>query len=594
MSIAPAGPEWERFLRHLDLAQGFTVHFLICPSGPHVEAARESCAAHLAEEGHRLDTLAATTPDEVSDLAHRLLEPLPEAAGDLLWVSLYQEFRPGKPAEIVADVTEWDEAELRGLGGLNQSRNLIARHQRRPVILAGTHDLLTFTPQRAPDLWSIRSTVIRLPAAFPPSPFDGRGFDFKSPPVAPPDASLADAERALAAADQVRGKNGAELDLLRYLIRAGEALIGRGHLEKLNTVLDEALSLTQRSDFPEGASEFSVHLNNLAQLLKAINRLSEAEPLMRRALAIDEKNYGAEHPNVGIHLANLAQLLQATNRLNEAEPLMRRALSNAEKSYGGEHPYVASHLNNLAVLLQGTNRLSEAEPLIRRALTIDEKSFGKDHPKVATRLNNLANLLHAMNRSSEAEPLLRRALSTSEKSYGDEHTIVAVYLGSLAHLLHTTNRAGEAEPLMRRALIIHEKSYGETHPEVAVDLNNLANLLQATNRLNEAEPLMQRALMIDEKSFGKEHPKVAIRLNNLANLLQTTNRPTEAEPLMQRATAIMHLFKLRTGYDHPHGRVTIDNLTAILQAQGLSKDEVGRRVEDLKREVETREQDARE
>ena len=41
-------------------------------------------------------------------------------------------------------------------------------------------------------------------------------------------------------------------------------------------------------------------LNNLAQLLQDTNRLAEAEPLMRRALAIDEKSYGADHPQVAI------------------------------------------------------------------------------------------------------------------------------------------------------------------------------------------------------------------------------------------------------------------------------------------------------
>ena len=61
-------------------------------------------------------------------------------------------------------------------------------------------------------------------------------------------------------------------------------------------------------------------------LLQATNRLEAAEPLMRRALEIDEKSYGPEHPNVAIRLNNLAQLLQATNRLEAAEPLMRRAL----------------------------------------------------------------------------------------------------------------------------------------------------------------------------------------------------------------------------------------------------------------------------
>ena len=53
---------------------------------------------------------------------------------------------------------------------------------------------------------------------------------------------------------------------------------------------------------------------------------------MRRALAIDEKSLGPEHPNVAIRLNNLAALLQATNRLAEAEPLMRRALAIDEQS----------------------------------------------------------------------------------------------------------------------------------------------------------------------------------------------------------------------------------------------------------------------
>jgi tetratricopeptide (TPR) repeat protein len=156
-------------------------------------------------------------------------------------------------------------------------------------------------------------------------------------------------------------------------------------------------------------------MNNLAQLLGAKSLLGEAEPLMRRALAIDEKSFGVEHPEVATSLNNLAQLLQATNRLGEAEPLMRRALAIDEKSFGVEHPEVARDLNNLAGLLQATNRLGEAEPLMRRALAIDEKIFGAEHPKVAIRLNNLASLLQDTNRLGEAEPLIRHALASTRR-----------------------------------------------------------------------------------------------------------------------------------------------------------------------------------
>jgi hypothetical protein len=39
-------------------------------------------------------------------------------------------------------------------------------------------------------------------------------------------------------------------------------------------------------------------LNNLAALLHATNRLAEAEPLYRRALAILEKSFVPNHPKV--------------------------------------------------------------------------------------------------------------------------------------------------------------------------------------------------------------------------------------------------------------------------------------------------------
>ena len=80
-------------------------------------------------------------------------------------------------------------------------------------------------------------------------------------------------------------------------------------------------------------------------------------------------------------LNNLAGLLEDKNRLAEAEPLYRRALAIDEASYGPDHPQVARDLNNLAGLLKAKNRIDEAEPLFRRALAIFEASFGPDHPK---------------------------------------------------------------------------------------------------------------------------------------------------------------------------------------------------------------------
>ena len=142
-------------------------------------------------------------------------------------------------------------------------------------------------------------------------------------------------------------------------------------------------------------------------LLRATNRLAEAEPLLRRALAIDEKSFGPEHPNVANRLNNLAGLLSATNRLAEAEPLFRRALAITEKSFGPEHPNVATGLNNLAELLRNTNRLAEAEPLSRRHLRILAEfghRTGHEHPHFRAAINNYAGLLSAIGLKSGRNP----------------------------------------------------------------------------------------------------------------------------------------------------------------------------------------------
>ena len=64
----------------------------------------------------------------------------------------------------------------------------------------------------------------------------------------------------------------------------------------------------------------------------------EAQPLIRRALAIDEASFGDNHPNVAIPLNNLALLLKATNRLADAEPLAEGARlfhQRNERAFGG-------------------------------------------------------------------------------------------------------------------------------------------------------------------------------------------------------------------------------------------------------------------
>src|SRR6516162_8512853 len=82
---------------------------------------------------------------------------------------------------------------------------------------------------------------------------------------------------------------------------------------------EHVVSSADRMEITDPTSSLMV---KLGLYFKARADYRKTEPLYRRALAIDEKSYGPEHPNIARNLNNLALLLKDTNRLSEAEPLM--------------------------------------------------------------------------------------------------------------------------------------------------------------------------------------------------------------------------------------------------------------------------------
>jgi hypothetical protein len=66
---------------------------------------------------------------------------------------------------------------------------------------------------------------------------------------------------------------------------------------------------------PEGRRTF-------AELYRVQGRHADAEPLYKRALAIEEKAHGPSHPDVATLLDNLADLYERERRSADAEPLL--------------------------------------------------------------------------------------------------------------------------------------------------------------------------------------------------------------------------------------------------------------------------------
>jgi CHAT domain-containing protein len=282
-------------------------------------------------------------------------------------------------------------------------------------------------------------------------------------------------------------------------------------------------------------------------------------------LAANEQQYGPESPSVALNLINLAVLYQDASRLAEAEPLLERAMAIEERVEGPQSLGVANVLDVQGNNLKGAERYAEAEPVYRRALAIREQVLGPDHPAVATDVHLLANLLYVTGRYGESEALMRRALHINEQALGADKPAVAQSLDDLAWLLRYTGRVAEAEAASRRALAIDEQALGAEHPRVATDLVTLAGLMLITKRNSEAEAMDKRALAIREKTFGPTSGAVAISLNNLSNVYQDTRDFAKAEPLLRRALAINEQL---SGEDASKTGRNLQNLGSLLSRTG--------------------------
>jgi tetratricopeptide (TPR) repeat protein len=305
--------------------------------------------------------------------------------------------------------------------------------------------------------------------------------------------------------------------LANYLLPALESLAEVGAQQELRDLTLQFEGLLGRLKVDD-SPEVAISLDRLAGLYYHQGRYSDAEPLLIRALSINEKQLGANHLNTATSLNDLAALYKAIGRYSDAEPLYVRALAIKEQELGVNHPDTATILNNLAGLYELIKQYSDAEPLLIRALAIREQQLGANHPFTATSLNNLASLYCSIGRYSDAEPLYVRSLAISEEKLGANHPFTATILNNLALLYESIFRYSDAEPLHVRSLAIREQQLGANHPDTAASLNNLALLYYWIGRYSDAAALYIRAISILEQQLGADHPNTQAVKDNLEEL----------------------------------------------------------------------------
>ena len=183
---------------------------------------------------------------------------------------------------------------------------------------------------------------------------------------------------------------------------------------------------------------------------------SHAEAYYRNAVAAEEKASGAESPRLPVLLQEYALALRARKRDREAEPLLRRALAIRQSD-----PRVTiGLLNTLGNLLEGRHQLDEAEKLERTALSLSEEKYGPESPQLAMTCTNLADVLWNKKNLREAGLLYRRAVAIDASLYGPDRPETAADIANLGMLMNDAGQTEAGHALLLQALAIYEKTLG--------------------------------------------------------------------------------------------------------------------------------------
>ncbi|MBX9735997.1 MAG: tetratricopeptide repeat-containing protein, partial [Phycisphaerales bacterium] len=254
-----------------------------------------------------------------------------------------------------------------------------------------------------------------------------------------------------------------------------------------------------------------------------IGRYAEGLAQARRSLAIAERVYGAESPEILECLGWVATGLWYTGGGVELEAMSRRHLAIIEKSGLRNTMDHAQALNLLSLSYHGRGMNAQALAVDIERLAVAEKVVPPNRFQIASSLHEIALNMNGLGRSVESLPYITRSVAEYEAL--EQELSVSRPLTTLGNTLVALGRLEEAEAACRRSMEISDRLRGKDHPYPAYERNTLARVLVMRGKLDEAAAILEHAGRVS----GARTPKVAGQAAWMqAVLVRAQGKPDEA------------------------------------------------------------------
>ncbi|MFH1845665.1 MAG: CHAT domain-containing tetratricopeptide repeat protein [bacterium] len=345
------------------------------------------------------------------------------------------------------------------------------------------------------------------------------------------------------------------------------------------TLLEEAAAAASEYDFPRAvelteqavdtsvAAHGDVHaavarcLHDLAKYQFRNSDLRAAETC-RRAVVVWEALPTSEPLELAKTLSNLGVMLKGTGQMSEAAPVLERALSIRRELLPPEHPRIARSIGVLGDLYYDLVDIPMAIRYQEEALALARAADPPDERAIVDRLTSLALTYYQQSRTAEALRLWREAIPIYEAN--GELARFGMF-GNMAAALNMEGHYAAAESLCRRGLTgIEESGYQDPGIRPFI-LKNLAIALIGLGNHDEALPVLHENLESSAVLFGKESDGYYRSVQNLAHYHRANSDFAVADSLYTEA---LRFYEDGWGREHHQAIAIIQNLGLVAALRG--------------------------
>eukprot|EP00729_Bicosta_minor_P012333 gene12333-biopygen27050 len=282
---------------------------------------------------------------------------------------------------------------------------------------------------------------------------------------------------------------------------------------------------------PETDAESVDAYVDLADALMKDGKNSEAEMVFRKVLALDQRLFGAEHPNTLGTAYNLADCLRFQRKFEEAIMLHKTTLRSQRRVLGMEHRDTLGTKSALATALKANGQLEKAEKMFRTTMKTMKRVLPKNDDHILTTLNNFAGfLLDELDKHAEAETMYREVLAIQLQMLGPEHPDTLMTKGNISITLFRQGKYAEALPLARDFYRGYTKVYSSKHPYALDAASHLGHTLMKLGEYAESEAILRETLVLQREVLGPEHQATKRTATNLQTLISNGDATVQTVP----------------------------------------------------------------